>query len=279
MSDQMESSFENKWVPMTSVASGLEFDVLPGVYCYTNQIVNVVFLRSGDDWYLIDAGMPHSADTIKSAFEVHAGVEMAPKAILLTHGHFDHVGGIIELVEQWQVPVYAHALELPYLTGQKDYPEPDGSVEGGLIAKISRFFPNDAINLTDHVQALGENGQIPGLPEWKWIHTPGHTPGHVSFYREEDRTLIAGDAFVTVRQDSLYKVFTQKQELSGPPRYYTTDWQAAWNSVKTLEALKPSTAITGHGLPMSGEELRGGLAELSRDFEKLAMPDHGKYLQ
>ncbi|MCM3597858.1 MBL fold metallo-hydrolase [Metabacillus idriensis] len=279
MSDQMESSFENKWMPMTSVASGLEFDVLPGVYCYTNQIVNVVFLRSGDDWYLIDAGMPHSADTIKSAFEVHAGVEMAPKAILLTHGHFDHVGGIIELVEQWQVPVYAHALELPYLTGQKDYPEPDGSVEGGLIAKMSRLFPNDAINLTDHVQALGENGQIPGLPEWKWIHTPGHTPGHVSFYREEDRTLIAGDAFVTVRQDSLYKVFTQKQELSGPPRYYTTDWHAAWNSVKTLEALKPSTAITGHGLPMSGEELRHGLAELSRDFEKLAMPDHGKYLQ
>ncbi|MDR0140086.1 MBL fold metallo-hydrolase [Metabacillus idriensis] len=279
MSDQMESSFENKWMPMTSVASGLEFDVLPGVYCYTNQIVNVVFLRSGDDWYLIDAGMPHSADTIKSAFEVHAGVEMAPKAILLTHGHFDHVGGIIELVEQWQVPVYAHALELPYLTGQKDYPEPDGSVEGGLIAKMSRLFPNDGINLTDHVQALGENGQIPGLPEWKWIHTPGHTPGHVSFYREEDRTLIAGDAFVTVRQDSLYKVFTQKQELSGPPRYYTTDWQAAWNSLKTLEALKPSTAITGHGMPMSGEELRKGLAELSRDFEKLAMPDHGKYLQ
>ncbi|TDL78515.1 MBL fold metallo-hydrolase [Peribacillus frigoritolerans] len=279
MSDQMESSFENKWMPMTSVASGLEFDVLPGVFCYTNQIVNVVFLRSGDDWYLIDAGMPHSADTIKSAFEVHAGVEMAPKAILLTHGHFDHVGGIIELVEQWQVPVYAHALELPYLTGQKDYPEPDGSVEGGLIAKMSRLFPNDGINLTDHVQALGENGQIPGLPEWKWIHTPGHTPGHVSFYREEDRTLIAGDAFVTVRQDSLYKVFTQKQELSGPPRYYTTDWHAAWDSVKTLEALKPSTAITGHGLPMSGEELRKGLAELSRDFEKLAMPDHGKYLQ
>jgi glyoxylase-like metal-dependent hydrolase (beta-lactamase superfamily II) len=279
MSDQMESSFENKWMPMTSVASGLEFDVLPGVYCYTNQIVNVVFLRSGNDWYLIDAGMPHSADTIKSAFEAHAGVEVAPKAILLTHGHFDHVGGIIELIEQWQVPVYAHELELPYLTGQKNYPEPDGSVEGGLIAKMSPLFPNDAINLTDHVQAFGENGQIPGLSDWKWIHTPGHTPGHVSFYREEDRTLIAGDAFVTVRQDSLYKVFTQKQEISGPPRYFTTDWQAAWNSVKTLEALKPSTAITGHGLPMSGEVLRKGLAELSRDFKKLAMPDHGKYLQ
>lgn len=279
MSDQMESSFENKRMPMTSVASGLEFDVLPGLYCYTNQIVNVVFLKSGEDWYLVDAGMPHSGDTIKSAFEAHAGVDVPPKAILLTHGHFDHVGGIIKLVEEWQVPVYAHELEMPYLTGEKDYPEPDGSVEGGLVAKISSLFPNDAIDLTDHVHTFGANGEIPGLPGWKWIHTPGHTPGHVSFYREEDRTLIAGDAFVTVRQDSLYKVLTQKQEISGPPRYFTTDWQAAWNSVKKLEALQPSTVIAGHGLPMSGEELREGLAVLCTDFEKLAIPDHGKYLQ
>lgn len=278
MDDNMESPFEHKFIPVTSVMSGLEIDVLPGVYCYTNQVVNVVFMRSGDDWYVIDAGMPHSADAIKKAFEAHGGIDAAPKAILLTHGHFDHVGGIVELVEQWQVPVYAHELEIPFLTGQKDYPEPDPSAEGGMVAKLSKMFPNESINLKHRVKPFEPDGMIPGLSDWKWVHTPGHTPGHVSFFRESDRTLIAGDAFVTVRQDSLYKVFTQKQEISGPPRYFTTDWQAAWESVRTLESLKPSTAITGHGVPVSKEELRDGLALLSRDFEKLAIPDRGKYL-
>lgn len=278
MDDNMESPFEHKFIPVTSVMSGLEMDVLPGIYCYTNQVVNVVFMRSGDDWYVIDAGMPHSADAIKKAFEAHGGIDAAPNAILLTHGHFDHVGGIVELVEQWQVPVYAHELEIPFLTGQTDYPEPDPSAEGGMVVKLSKMFPNESIDLKDRVKPFEPNGMIPGLSDWKWVHTPGHTPGHVSFFRESDRTLIAGDAFVTVRQDSLYKVFTQKQEISGPPRYFTTDWQAAWESVKTLESLKPFTAITGHGVPVSGEELRDGLALLSTDFEKLAIPDHGRYL-
>jgi glyoxylase-like metal-dependent hydrolase (beta-lactamase superfamily II) len=88
----------------------------------------------------------------------------------------------------------------------------------------------------------------------------------VSFFRESDRTLIAGDAFVTVRTDSFYKVIIQKEEINGPPRYFTTDWDAAFESVKKLEALKPEIAITGHGPAMEGEELRSGLKELVDDF-------------
>ncbi|GFR37325.1 hypothetical protein PRECH8_06210 [Insulibacter thermoxylanivorax] len=91
---------------------------------------------------------------------------------------------------------------------------------------------------------------IPSLPSYRWMHTPGHSPGHVSLFRESDRTLIAGDAFVTVRQDSLYKVLTQQKEINGPPRYLTTDWQAAKESVKRLAALKPAYAVMGHGPPM-----------------------------
>ena len=47
-----------------------------------------------------------------------------PKAVILTHGHFDHIGGIEKILSRWNVPVYAHPDEIPYLTGEKRYPEP-----------------------------------------------------------------------------------------------------------------------------------------------------------
>lgn len=50
---------------------------------------------------------------------------------------------------------------------------------------------------------------------FRWIHTPGHSPSHISLFREEDGCLIVGDAFVTVKQESLYKVLTQELELAG----------------------------------------------------------------
>jgi molybdenum-dependent DNA-binding transcriptional regulator ModE len=90
--------------------------------------------------------------------------------------------------------------------------------------------------------------------------------------------LIAGDAFITVKQEYLSKVLTQEKEISGPPRYLTTDWKAAWNSVKQLEALQPAVAVTGHGLPMAGEELTTNLQKLAREFDKIAIPEYGKYV-
>ena len=122
-----------------------------------------------------------------------------------------------------------------------------GSVEGGLVAKISPLFPNEPVDLGNNVEPLPSDGSIPNMPGWQWIHTPGHSPGHISLFREKDHSLIVGDAFVTVKQDSLYNVLTQELEISGPPRYLTTDWGAAKESVIRLEALKPKIAITGHG--------------------------------
>ena len=102
-------------------------------------------------------------------------------------------------------------------------------------------------------------------------------PGHISLFREKDRTLIAGDAFVTVKQEYLYKVITQEQEIS-TPRYLTTDWKATKESVIKLEELKPLVAITGHGIPMSGELLSTSLKTLVQEFDKIAVPDYGKYI-
>ncbi|MBT2558218.1 MBL fold metallo-hydrolase [Hymenobacter sp. ISL-91] len=264
----MHQSEDNKLVPMTSIDSGKLREVAPDVAYYTNQIVNLAMIgRPGADWVLVDAGMPKSAAEIIAA------------AILLTHGHFDHIGSIVELLVKWPVPVYAHPLEFPFLTGERDYPEPDTTVEGGVLAKISAIYPHQATDIREALQALPPDGRVPGLPDWQWVHVPGHAPGQVAFFRDQDRLLISADALITVRQDSLYRVLLQKQELCGPPVYLTTDWPAAHASAEKLAALRPQTLVTGHGPAMQGEELRAGLQHLLAHWQQEAVPDHGKWVK
>lgn len=280
MKDDMHQSKDNHIIPMTSVSAGKGTEVTPDVYYYTNQIVNVVLYGTpGGKWVLIDAGMPKSAHNIIAAAKDRFGNDNAPECIILTHGHFDHIGSIVGLLEKWgNIPVYAHSLEFPYLTGQQAYPEPDSTVQGGMLSKITALYPYEPIDITPVLQQLPQDGTVPGMPGWQWVHTPGHAPGHVSLFREQDRLLIAGDAFVTVKQDSMYKVLIQKEEVHGPPVYFTTNWPEARESVRKLHALNPQTAITGHGQYMHGEALTQGLDNIAQNFDELALPDYGKYV-
>lgn len=268
-----ESSSTERYMPLTSSTSGMIHQIAEGVYVFTVQIVNVCFvtIEETGDWFLIDAGMPKSEEKIIEAAEEIYGAGAKPKAIILTHGHFDHVGSIFDLTEKWKVPVYAHSLEMPFLTGERNYPEADTSAHG-LLAMLSPLFPHEGIDLGTNIHPLPANGSIPEMAGWKWLHTPGHTPGHVSLYRENDKTLIVGDAFVTVKQESLYKVLTQEQEISGPPKYFTSDWEAARKSVELLRSLNPEIAITGHGIPMAAAELEHNLDKLVNEFDSIALP-------
>jgi glyoxylase-like metal-dependent hydrolase (beta-lactamase superfamily II) len=245
-------------------------------------IVNVVLSgRPGapsGSWALIDAGLPGMASRITHAAQEWIGPWARPAAIVLTHGHFDHVGSLQMLLEHWDVPVYAHPLEHPYLTGSSAYPPPDPTVGGGAMAALSRFYPRGPINLGLRLRAFPDDGSVPGMTGWRWIHTPGHTPGHVSFFREEDRTLIAGDAFVSTKQESALAVLTRRPELHGPPAYFTPDWEAARDSVERLAALEPHRVITGHGPPLQGEAMLRALHELADNFEQKGMPARGRYV-
>lgn len=240
--------------------------------------VNLYLQGTGDEWVLIDAGLQGCADDIVQAAAERFGTGTSPQAMILTHGHFDHVGAFPELFEHWDVPIYAHPLEMPFLTGGKDYPEPDPTVGKGAMALMAFAYPNAANDFGERVHPLPEDGSVPHMPGWRWIHTPGHTEGHVSLFRDSDRLLVAGDAFVTVQQESLYAVMKQEQAVHGPPAYFTPDWTTARQSVERLANLEPAIAATGHGTPMRGDALSGGLRALLAHFDEIAVPDHGTYV-
>ena len=122
------------------------------------------------------------------------------------------------------------------------------------------------------------DNSIPGMPEWKYIHTPGHSPGHVSLFRERDKVLIAGDAFVTTKAESAINALTYIRHFSGPPKYFTCNWASAKLSVLKLSALDPEIVATGHGVPMRGAEMRNQLGILARHFDDIAVPAQGRYV-
>ncbi|MBW9117678.1 MBL fold metallo-hydrolase [Rhizobium cauense] len=246
-------------------------------------MVNVIFFglpNAGDrNWVLIDTGILGAKSAIKIAAEKRFGEGARPAAIVLTHGHFDHVGTLEGLLEEWKdTPVYAHPLEQPYLTGQAAYPEGDPTVGGGLMAKMSGLLPTHPIDVSANLHTLAEDGSLPAMPGWRWLHTPGHCPGHISLWRESDRTLIAGDAVITTAAESAYATAFQTPELHGPPKYFTIDWEQSRSSVRTLAALRPDLLIAGHGRAMSGAEMTKALSLLAENFDRVAVPEEGRYV-
>ncbi|PGC20157.1 MBL fold metallo-hydrolase, partial [Bacillus pseudomycoides] len=166
LNQELKSNLDNTILPLTSLGSGNSIEVASHLYCLCIKIVNICFVGNPvrpNEWVLVDSGMPKSVDLIMNFAEEKFGKHSKPKAIILTHGHFDHVGSVIELVKKWDVPVYAHKLEIPYLNGEQDYPEPDGSVEGGFVAKISPSFPNQGIDLGKYIHELPLDGSVPHM--------------------------------------------------------------------------------------------------------------------
>src|SRR6476469_7255670 len=257
------------------------FAVAPGVWRLKDIFVNVFIIqnREGTGWALVDTGLKTTGSKLKKAVQTVFGSSSSkPSAIVMTHGHFDHRGSLIDLAEEWDVPVYAHHMELPFLTGQASYPPADPAVGGGLMATFAFAYPKGPRCAASFVQQLPQEGSVPVLEDWRWLHTPGHTPGHISLFRERDGVLIAGDAFVTTMQESLIAVATQAKIISGPPKYFTPDWVSATRSVRELAVLEPNVIATGHGKSFYGEEGRKALHRLVREFWIKAMPANGRYV-
>jgi glyoxylase-like metal-dependent hydrolase (beta-lactamase superfamily II) len=240
-------------------------------------MANIAMIGSPSRWVLVDAGLRGYAGQIQQAAEECFGPGARPAAIVLTHGHFDHVGSLKALLRHWDVPVYAHVLEMPHLTGRVDYPPPDPLAGGGLMAWSSRALPRGAIDVGRNLLALPQDRSVPGATDWEWIHTPGHTVGHISLFRRRDRVLVAGDAVTTTKQESAIAVALQRPEVHGPPAYFTTDWDAARESVWHLTSLHPEVLVTGHGIPLHGAAMRHALHMVASHFDQWERPRFGRY--
>lgn len=251
------------------------WEVASGVYCLGpsgRTQTNVFFVRSHGSWALIDAGWARDADRIERAAAMVCGPQERPVAILLTHCHPDHAGAALALARRWGCHVHMLPSELPIATGDfAAMVEQAGPLDRLLILPIMRAMGRQrreaAIaksSLRGVARAFDPDGAVPALPDWRAIRTPGHTPGHVCFFRSEDRVLICGDALVTLRVNSLSGFALRRQGLSAPPWYTTWDRQLAERSIDTLAHLDPVVVAGGHGWPVAGPDVAAGLRAFAK---------------
>ena len=139
--------------------------------CYTNCYL--CMNTETDEGFLVDPG----DDELKISANV-SHIEMKPVAILLTHGHFDHIGAVEKLKKRYDIPVYASEVEDRLLLDNR--------------ANLSSMFGEPTMICADKFLRDGENVNIAGF-DIKFILTPGHTPGSGCYYIADENVLFSGD--------------------------------------------------------------------------------------
>lgn len=241
---------------------------------------NVYFVRSDSSWVLVDAASRHFGRLIQKSAESVFGAGTRPASILLTHDHPDHAGSALELARMWNCPVYVHPDDLGLATiadiaTVEEYANP---IDRWIVLPLLRMMPRHRVeamfaegNLEEVVQTFDPGAEVPDLPDWQCIHTPGYTPGHIALFRPGDRVLIAGDALLTTNLNSvwgslMWGLRLPKLRVSGPPWYSTSDWQAAKQSVSVLAQLEARVLATGHGEPLAGDDIAGEIRAFAAHF-------------
>jgi hydroxyacylglutathione hydrolase len=188
---------------------------------------------------LVDTGIKQSASKIAEMLEGRS-----ISAIALTHAHGDHAGAMKRLAARFGVPVWCgtadrEATETGRLVLSPALDRP------GLSTVVNAAAGFDG---TPVARTLADGDSL--TAGFTVLHTPGHSPGHVSFWRETDRTLICGDVFFNMH------LLTTVPGLRQPPDLLTLDPTENRVSERRLAALEPSTVGFGHGPVLSDDAAR-----------------------
>jgi hydroxyacylglutathione hydrolase len=181
---------------------------------------------------LVDAGTPAARRRILRELQ---GASVATH--LVTHAHPDHFGSSHAVCD---------ALGLPLWTGELDAeaietatPVPSDTKVGRVLAK-GKMPPAHPV-----ARRLREGDEVAGFTV---LDVPGHSPGHIALWREDDRTLIAGDVFFNLPR------------LGPPPDFLTVDPERNRASMRRLAELRPALTLFGHGPPLRDPERLAGAA-------------------
>ncbi|MCM3631556.1 MBL fold metallo-hydrolase [Paenibacillus glycanilyticus] len=228
----------------------LELNLGPMTICPT-----VIFDK--DEWVLVDTGMPGSASAIIELAKQGGIGERRLSTILLTHQDIDHIGGLPAFKsDNPELVVYAHEDDKAVIDGKqpmiKVSPERLATLLGSLPEEARRQFEAAFLKPSSNVDRLMADGEIlPFAGGVTVLHTPGHTPGHVSLYHQPSKTLIAGDSMVI-----------DNGELKGPREAVTPDMATALQSLKKYEEYDIKTVICYHGGMLQGD-IKGRIAALT----------------
>lgn len=194
---------------------------------------------------LVDAGIKFSARGLLRALK---GRDLSSH--VLTHAHPDHQGASKAICEARNIPLWCHAREQRAAESGNavmSYPHP-----AGVMARLQQStMSGPGCPVT---RLIGEGDEVAGC---QVIETPGHSPGHISLWREADRLLIAGDACVGMN------LLTTRHGLGLPLADATADMNAAKASLRKLAGLNPAKVAFGHGPVASGDAFRAFVEALA----------------
>jgi glyoxylase-like metal-dependent hydrolase (beta-lactamase superfamily II) len=215
-------------------------EVVPGVYTFEGLMAGRVYLLEGDEGLtLIDTSIGNAGSKILGQLDKAGHKAGDVKQILITHAHPDHVGSLKQLKAATGAMVMASELEKPVIEGEMAVPRPSS----GLRPPNTTF---ERVEV-DRVVADGETlaGVLGGLTA---VWTPGHAPGHLSFWQPVRRILFTGD------------VIFNWPSLRLPFAMLTVDMAENIRSVGKVAALDAAVACFGHGKPVvtnTAEAIRG----------------------